>query len=121
MPLTARPALATAALAVLACVLLTATPPPAVASKTIRCTLPDGAEGGFPLSFKATHISCSRGRPIVSKARLLGSCNPTAAAGCGVEGYVCRDGHPAEPGLVSAGDVIRCTKGRKAVQFGQPG
>jgi hypothetical protein len=120
MSLTSRSALATAVLAALACVLLTMSPPSAVASRTIQCSLPHGAEGGVSLPFQATNISCSKGRPIVSKAR-LGPCNPTSAGGCRVEGYVCRDAHPLDPGHVSAGDVIRCTKGRQAVQFGEPG
>lgn len=120
MSLTSRSAFASAALAALASVLLTVSPPPAMASRTIQCSLPHGAEGGVSLPFQATNISCSRGRPIVLKAR-LGPCNPTSAAGCRVEGYVCRDGDPLDPGHVSAGDVIRCTKGRKAVQFGEPG
>jgi hypothetical protein len=109
MSLTSRHALATVV-----------TPPPAVASKTIQCSVPHGAEGGVSLPFQATNISCATGRPIVFKARLV-PCNPTSAGGCRVAGYVCRDAHPASPGHVSAGDVIRCTKGRKAVQFGQPG
>lgn len=120
MSLTSRSAFASAALAVLAAVLLTVSPASAVASRTIRCSLPHGAEGGVSLPFQATNISCSRGRPIVSKAR-LGPCDPTSSSGCRVEGYVCRDANPLDPGHVAAGDVIRCTKGRKAVQFGEPG
>jgi hypothetical protein len=69
------------------------------------------------LPFKATNISCSRGRPIVSKAR-LGPCNPTSPAGCRVEGYLCRDANPLDPGHVAAGDVIRCTKGRRQCSSG---
>jgi hypothetical protein len=120
MSLSSRSGLTTAALAVLATVLLTVSPSPAAASRTIQCSLPHGAEGGVSLPFQATNISCSRGHPIVSKAR-LGPCNPTSASGCRVDGYVCRDSDPLDPGHVSAGDVIRCTKGRKAVQFGEPG
>jgi hypothetical protein len=120
MSLSSRSALATVALAVLACLVLTATPPPALASRTIQCSLPHGAEGGVPLPFQATNISCTKGRPIVYKAR-LGPCNPASEDGCRVEGYICRDAHPANPGNPSPGDIIRCTKGRKAVQFGEPG
>ncbi len=120
MSLTSRSTLTTAALAVVACLVLTAAPPPAIASRTIQCSLPHGAEGGVPLPFQATNISCTKGRPIVYKAR-LSPCDPTSAGGCRVEGYVCRDAHPANAGYPSPGDIIRCAKGRKAVRFGEPG
>jgi hypothetical protein len=94
---------------------------PAAAHHTIRCTLAHGLEGGGTLAYFATNVSCQRTKQVVVNGRIQTHCNEVSVAGCTVDGFVCRDSDPQIPSFVSPGDIIRCTQGRKAVKFEEPG
>ena len=91
------------------------------ASKSIKCKLPHGAEGGFALPFTAVRVSCAKAQPVVSRARLYNGCNLTRVAGCKVDGYVCRVPHPETPGHVDPGDQTVCIDPPRSITFEQPG
>jgi hypothetical protein len=95
---------------------------PAAAQRTVRCSLPHAKEGGFALPYFATNLSCAQAKPVVAKAEFFqAGCKLTSPAGCKNDGFVCRDAKPEAPGEANPGDIIRCTRGPKAIKFEEPG